>query len=100
MEEVLKQITVLSADLKGEFKFGLTAVETKLGSAQSSIDATARSLQSMHAWWDGVDTQVSDLTVSMEALRRKVNRCGGRCRPQRPGHATRCCIIDTSSLKI
>jgi hypothetical protein len=60
--------------LKGEFKSGLTAVETKLGSAQASIDATARSLQSMHAWRDGVDTQVSDLTASMEALRKQVDR--------------------------
>ncbi|XP_071680601.1 uncharacterized protein [Lolium perenne] len=74
MEEVLKQIAALSADLKGEFKSGLMAVEARLGSTQASLDATASSLQSIHAWRVGVDTQVSDLTASMDALRKQVDR--------------------------
>lgn len=67
MEEVLKQIAALRADLKGELKSGLTAVETQLG--ENTI-----SLNSIHSWRTGVDTQVSELSASLEALRKQVDR--------------------------
>ena len=39
MEEVLKQIAALRADLKGELKSGLTAVEVQLGENTSSLNS-------------------------------------------------------------
>ena len=66
MEALQKLIESMSADLKEQFKMGLSSVEAKLESTQSSIDATANSLQSLNAWRNDVYTQVSDLTVSMQ----------------------------------
>jgi hypothetical protein len=67
MDEVLKQITALRADLKEEFKSGLASVESKLGENTSS-------LHSINSWRSGVDSQVSDLTASLEAVRKQVDR--------------------------
>jgi hypothetical protein len=67
MDEVLKQIAALRADLKEEFKSGLASVESKLGENTSS-------LHSINSWRSGVDAQVSDLTASLEAVRKQVDR--------------------------
>ncbi|KAK1610106.1 hypothetical protein QYE76_033779 [Lolium multiflorum] len=74
MDEVLRQIAALREDLKEEFKAGLSSVENKLGANQASIEANSSSLQSFNNWREGVDTQVADLPVSMEALRKQVDR--------------------------
>ncbi|KAK1631019.1 hypothetical protein QYE76_005334 [Lolium multiflorum] len=73
MDEVLKQIVALRSDLKEEFKSGLTAVETRLGSTQASIDANTNSLLCINTWRSGVDAQVSDLMASLEAIRKQVD---------------------------
>jgi hypothetical protein len=66
MEEIHELIKALSAELKGEFRCGLALVETKLETTQVSIDTTMQSLHSLHSWSSGVDTQVSDLTASVQ----------------------------------
>lgn len=74
MEAVKKMIEELSSDLKGELKTGLSSVESKLESTQASIDATAHSLHSINTWRSGVDVQVSELTASVQELRKQVER--------------------------
>src|SRR4051812_11640493 len=55
-------------------KDGLGAVEGRFYGTTALIDANTSSLQDITAWRGGVDSQVSDLTASMEAMRKQVDR--------------------------
>ena len=73
MEELQKMIADLAscltfrlAGVESKLENSQTLLETKLASAQTSVDATAKSLQSMSTWKSGIDTQVSDLNISVE----------------------------------
>ncbi|KAK1617228.1 hypothetical protein QYE76_022745 [Lolium multiflorum] len=74
-------IEALSSDLKtglssveNRLASSLTSVETRLESTQASVDATANSIHTLNEWKSGIDTQVSDLSSSVQALRKQVDR--------------------------
>jgi hypothetical protein len=70
MDEVLRQLAAMRAEFKGELgevKAGLAAVDGK-------FDANSSSLQQINSWREGVDAQVVDLTASLDAIRKQVDR--------------------------
>jgi hypothetical protein len=73
MEKIHELVKALSTELKGEFRSGLASMENKLETMQISIDTTPQSLHSLHSWRSGVDTQVSDLTASVQALCKQMD---------------------------
>ncbi|KAM0929344.1 hypothetical protein ACQ4PT_001454 [Festuca glaucescens] len=77
MEALQKMIEKLSLDLKGglsSMESSQASIEAKLESTQASIDATVQSLQTLNTWRGEVDTQVSDLTASVQDLRKQIDR--------------------------
>ena len=70
MESIQKMLEMLTNNLRS----GLSAVETKLESAQASIDATGTSINSLTTWKGDIEVQVSDLSASVGELRKQVDR--------------------------
>lgn len=67
-------LTSVEAKFSSNLKAGLTSLESKLESTHASVDATANSIHTLNAWKSGIDTQVSDLSSSVQALRKQVDR--------------------------
>jgi hypothetical protein len=81
MEGLQKLIETLSSDLKtglslmeNKLASSLMSVETKLEITQALADATTNSILTLNTWKSGIDTQVFDLSSSVQALRKQVDR--------------------------
>ena len=70
MEEVLKQLGEMHAEFKGELK----DVKAGLAEVNDKFDTSSASLEQINSWRAGVDSQVIDLTASIEVVRKQVDR--------------------------
>jgi hypothetical protein len=66
MEVLRKMIESLAAEVKNEFKLGLSSIEAKLEKTQASVDAMAQAIQSLNSGRSG-DIIVDPLQVSSNA---------------------------------